>query len=211
VGETGLTSEKILRAAEDVVRRHGPDKATVVDVARALGVTHGSVYRYFPSKAALRGAVVRAWLDAMMPPLQVVVAESGPAPGRLRRWLDLLVAAKRKRAAGDPELFAAYSALAVLAGDVVLAHIDEIVGQATRIIADGASRGEFAAEDPARAARSVLIATSRFHHPSHAAEWTEAGIDADLDGVWQLLMSGLGARGSAGASNDPDKQSNQGL
>ncbi|WP_285680262.1 acyltransferase domain-containing protein, partial [Kitasatospora phosalacinea] len=43
-----------LRTAEDVLRRYGPAKATVVDVARALGVSHGSVYRHFGTKAALR-------------------------------------------------------------------------------------------------------------------------------------------------------------
>ena len=69
MGDAGLTCERILEAAVDVLRRFGPDKATVVDVARALGVTHGSVYRYFPSKAALRDAVVKQWLEAMMPPL----------------------------------------------------------------------------------------------------------------------------------------------
>ena len=39
-----LTPERILAAAEDVLRRYGPGKATVVDVAQALGVSHGSVY-----------------------------------------------------------------------------------------------------------------------------------------------------------------------
>jgi AcrR family transcriptional regulator len=52
-----LTAEQILEASEDVLRRFGPAKATVVDVARELGVSHGSVYRHFPSKAALRDAV----------------------------------------------------------------------------------------------------------------------------------------------------------
>ena len=56
-----LTSDQILVAAEDVLRRYGPEKANVVDVARALGVSHGSVYRHFPSKAALRGAVTDRW------------------------------------------------------------------------------------------------------------------------------------------------------
>ena len=50
-------------AAEDVLRRHGPAKANVVDIARALGVSHGTVYRHFPSKQALREAVTRRWLD----------------------------------------------------------------------------------------------------------------------------------------------------
>ena len=51
-----LTAEAILDTAEQVLRRYGPGKATVVDVARALNVSHGSVYRHFPNKAALRDA-----------------------------------------------------------------------------------------------------------------------------------------------------------
>jgi AcrR family transcriptional regulator len=52
-----LTPDRILEAAEGVLRRYGPAKANVVDVARALHVSHGSVYRHFPSKTALRDAV----------------------------------------------------------------------------------------------------------------------------------------------------------
>jgi AcrR family transcriptional regulator len=44
MNDSPLTYEQILEAAEDVLRRFGPGKATVVDVARALGVSHGSVY-----------------------------------------------------------------------------------------------------------------------------------------------------------------------
>ena len=43
-----LTPDRILDSAEQVLRRYGAGKATVVDVARALGVSHGSVYRHFP-------------------------------------------------------------------------------------------------------------------------------------------------------------------
>jgi AcrR family transcriptional regulator len=37
-----LTRDRILATAEDVIRRFGPAKATVVDVARALGVSHAA-------------------------------------------------------------------------------------------------------------------------------------------------------------------------
>src|SRR5260370_496301 len=54
MSDEALTPDRILDAAEDVLRRYGPAKATVVDVARALGVSHRSVYRHFPSKAEIR-------------------------------------------------------------------------------------------------------------------------------------------------------------
>jgi len=203
MGESVLTAERILEAAVVVLRRFGPDKATVIDVARALGVTHGSVYRYFPSKAALRDAVVERWLEAMMPPLETVADQVGPAPKRLRRWLDLLVATKRKQAADDPELFAAYYALAAQAREVVRAHVDALVGQAARIIADGVAHGEFAAANPAAAARAILYATSRFHNPAHAAEWSDPAINDALNEVWRLLAKGLGAGGPA---TKPDRR-----
>jgi len=55
-----LTREQILAAAEEALRRYGPAKMNVVDVAAALGVSHGSVYRHFPTKAALHGELMAA-------------------------------------------------------------------------------------------------------------------------------------------------------
>src|SRR3954470_6911674 len=101
-----LTAERILEATEEVLRRHGPAKATVVDVARALGVSHGSVYRHFRTKAALREAVTQRWLDRTAEALSGIVDETGQDPEtRLRDWLAGLFAAKRRKAGADPELF----------------------------------------------------------------------------------------------------------
>lgn len=189
--ETALTPDQILEAAEDVLRRFGPTKATVVDVARVLGVSHGSVYRHFPSKAALRDAVTERWLARISEPLEVVAAEASPAPERLRRLLDLLIASKRSRALDDPELFATYMELVAEAREVVRAHVDHLVGQLVRIITDGVAQGEFTVTDPAVAGRAVFDATSRFHNPAHAPEWADPGIDAAFEGVWSLVLAGL--------------------
>lgn len=194
MNESALTRERILEAAAEVLRRYGPAKATVVDVARALDVSHGSVYRHFPSKAALRDAVADEWLNRTIPPLAAVAAESGPAAIRLRRWLDLLIAGKRKRAFDDPEMFATYIALATEAREVVHAYVGTLLAHLTTIIADGVARGEFTTDDPAAAARAVFDATTRFHKPAHAAEWSDPGIDAAFDRVWSLILSGLAAR-----------------
>lgn len=192
MNESALTPDRILEAAEEVLRRFGPAKATVVDVARALGVSHGSVYRHFPSKAALRDAVTERWLARVATPLAVVAAEEGPAAERLRRWFNLLIAAKRSRALQDPELFATYMELVAEAREVVKAHVDHLVEQIARIIADGVAQGEFAAMDPVAVARAVFDATARFHNPVHAPEWSDPGIDAAFEGVWSLVLSGLG-------------------
>jgi AcrR family transcriptional regulator len=196
-GDRILTREKILEAAEEVLRRFGPSKATVVDVARALGVSHGSVYRHFPSKAALRDAVLERWLHRITEPLEELVRGRQPAPERLRLWLEQLMSVKRRRALSEPELFATYISLAADARDVTKAHVDALVDQAARIIADGIKSGTITVQDARTAARSVLDATARFHNPAHAAEWADPAIDQAFEGVWSLLKAALTARPAA--------------
>ncbi len=186
-----LTLDRVLTAAEDVVRRFGPDRANVVDVARALGVSHAAVYRHVASKAALRDRVVHRWVEAKMQPLRAIVAETGPAPERLRRFFDTLIAMKRRRAGEDPQLFAAYRTLAGDTPSVVAAHVDDLVNLGASIIRAGVQEGTFRPVEPVAAARAVLNATARFHHPAHVAEWGAPGIAEAFDGVWFLLMAGL--------------------
>ena len=193
--EETLTPERILDVAEDVLRRYGPAKATVVDVARALGVSHGSVYRHFPSKAALRDAVTERWLARVSDPLATVVAEDGSALARLRRWFDLLIAAKKSRAFDDPEMSATYMALAADARDIVKAHVAVLAGQITQIIADGIAQGEFTVNDAGAMGWAVYYATSRFHDPVHAAWWSDPASSVAFEGVWSLVLYGLGVRG----------------
>ena len=188
---TPLTLDRILAAAEDVIRRFGPAKATVVDVARALGVSHAAVYRHVATKAELRELVVGRWAEATMPSLRVAAAQPGPAPQRLRQLFDALIAVKRRRAAEDPELFAAYRTLAADARSVVDAHVEELVNLTATIIRSGVEEGTFRPVDPLAAGRAVLFATSRFHHPAHASEWADPAIESAFNDVWQLLMDGL--------------------
>ena len=145
-----LTPERILEAAEDVLRRYGPAKANVVDVARALGVSHGSVYRHFPSKAALRDAVTERWLADISAPLAAVAARRSRARAAASAGSTSSSDSKRRKALDEPELFATYVELAAEAREVVKAHVDTLLGQLARIIADGVARGEFEARRPGR-------------------------------------------------------------
>ncbi|MGV9886404.1 TetR family transcriptional regulator [Streptomyces sp. NPDC003395] len=189
-----LTAERILEATEEVLRRHGPAKATVVDVARALGVSHGSVYRHFRTKAALREAVTKRWLDRTSERLAGIAAADGSPEERLRAWLAALFEAKRHKAGDDPELFATYTVLTDENGTAVGEHIADLAAQLTRIIEDGVTAGTFTAPDPAAAARAVFHATGRFHDPCYAAEWKNPSVQGDFTTVVDLVVRGLTAR-----------------
>jgi AcrR family transcriptional regulator len=170
-----LTPERILEVTEDVLRRYGLAKATVVDVARALDVSHGSVYRHFPSKASLREAVAKRWLDRLSAPLLKIAEASGPAPARLEKWLRTMFSIKHKRLGDDPEMFATYLTLAREACKAVNCHKDCLVDQIAMILSDGVEQGAFEVADVKVSARAIFDATSRFHHPAHAGGMERAG------------------------------------
>jgi AcrR family transcriptional regulator len=186
-----LTPERILEVTEDVLRRFGLAKATVVDVARALDVSHGSVYRHFPSKASLREAVAKRWLERVSTPLARIAEGSGPAPAKLDRWLRALFAAKQKRVMEDPEMFATYLTLAQEACKTVRAHKDCLIDQLATILSDGVKQGAFQIADARATAQAIFDATNRFHHPAHSDDWRDPQLAARIDAVLALLLRGL--------------------
>ncbi|MGH6939194.1 TetR family transcriptional regulator [Hypericibacter sp.] len=185
--------ERILDAAETLLRRHGPAKTTVSDVARALDMSHANIYRHFDSKAALQDAVAERWLDAVSAPLEGFVTKKGPAAKRLEGWVLALAKAKRRKILDDPELFEAYHAVAEAARDVVAHHLATLDRQVTTIIADGVAQGEFKVRNANQAARAVLSATLRFHHPYMVRASGGADTEADIKAVMKLVIAGLKA------------------
>jgi AcrR family transcriptional regulator len=57
--------DRILEAASDAYADLGPD-VTIDEIARRAGVGHGTVFRRFPTKDALRAAVVRARVEELL-------------------------------------------------------------------------------------------------------------------------------------------------
>jgi AcrR family transcriptional regulator len=187
------THDRILNAAEELLRRHGIAKTTVVDVARALDMSHANVYRHFASKSELQDAVARRWLKKIMEPLRAIVADKGSATDRLERWVLTLAAAKRAKVLSDPELFATYHAIAQEARDVVEAHVAELREHVATIIRDGVTRREFKVKDADQAAMAVLNATARFHHPYHVKESGGRDTSDEIRAVLKLVHAGLRA------------------
>src|SRR4051794_3747020 len=143
IDTTEAQRQRILDAAEVVVRRHGPAKTNVVDVARELGQTHGSVYRYFASKAELLDSLVERWLSRVSEPLEPIARGEGPAADRLPEGLMALFGGRARKVTADPELFATYQAMAAESPRAVARHLAMLDEHVASIVTDGVALGEF--------------------------------------------------------------------
>ena len=191
MSEEVTTAQRILDAAEAVLRRHGAEKTNVVDVARALDMSHGNIYRHFPSKQALINAVALRWLHAVIEPLDAIAKNrSRPATKRLAAWFDKLREIKQRKVLDDPELFQVHHQIVSQVPDVVAEHVATLVRHLELIITDGIESGEFSSRlDPATSARAFLQATAAFHHPALLLQ--NRPQEADAKALFKLLLAGL--------------------
>ena len=190
------TRARILDAAERVLRRHGAEKLPVVDVARALGMSHANIYRHFASRTALHDALVERWLAQITEPLAAIAARNAPAAERLQAWVLALIAIKRRKVLADPELFEAYHAAAEAARGALDAYRAQSRRDLGRIVRDGVATGEFVVHDIDAALDAIRDAIGRFvdaHLIRQAAGLSARRYERDAKRVLALVIAGLRA------------------
>ncbi len=188
MNKISLDKEMILNATEEVIRRYGPEKANITDVAKSLQVSHAAIYRYYNGKAALWNAVTERWLTKLHGPSKDILKEDCPADIKLSHLLEDFTEAKRRSAQDDPEMFANYLKLAHSSMEVIEKSIEEGIQVIQQIIVQGITEGIFFAESPAQAARSIYLATSAFIHPN---SFEDHHRKQNIEAVVDLLIRGL--------------------
>lgn len=193
-----LTRERIVAAAEELLRVYGPEKTTVLDVARAMGVSHAALYRHVPSKAALRAAVAEAWLARFCQPLDAIARDTSIPPlDRLRRWIEALHAGKKEQADNDPKLFETYKRIVASAPEPRSRHHETLIGQIAAIIEAGVASGAMrdVSEDggPHGIARTVFDAVATFARPQHVDRWSDPECGQRLEAMIRFCQRALTA------------------
>ncbi|MFW2491657.1 TetR/AcrR family transcriptional regulator [Clostridium chromiireducens] len=183
-----LDKEMILNATEEIIRRFGPDKANITDVAKLLKVSHAAIYRYFDGKTALWNAVTERWLSHLHAPSNEILKEDSPADVKLSNLLESFVEAKHHSAINDPEMFANYIKLAQSSTEVIQKGIEEGINSIEGIIEQGITEGIFFTESPHQEARAVYLATSIFIHPN---TFEDPDRKQNIKSVINLLIRGL--------------------
>jgi AcrR family transcriptional regulator len=171
--------ERILDAARAQLRRFGEAKTNVVDIARALGTSHTTIYRHFRSKAEIFDAVVAEAMRDEEEMARRFVDVDGPAAERLEAMVLALHARKRERFAGDPEVYQLYRRVLEERPDIVAAYARAMTALIAEIIADGIKRREFRVDDVATAAGVVRDALTVFVHPAHVEAAVKAGLPTE--------------------------------
>lgn len=117
---TEVRQAGLVEAALQLAAQRSPADISTGDLARAVGITQGAVFKHFASKEAIWLAVLDWATDTLMVRLQAAAQETQIAPSPAGT-----------RAAADPTLPAPQATRAALAAlrAVFLAHVDFVVEQ----------------------------------------------------------------------------------
>ncbi len=186
--KTTLDKEIILNATEEVIRRFGPDKANISDVAKSLNVSHAALYRYYKGKTALWNAVTERWLDNLQSSRNEILKVDTKVDVKLLNLLEDFAEAKRKSAINDPEMFGHYLKLAHSSTEVLQKSQNEGIGYIVELIKQGVDEGVFFVENPEKSAKAVYTATTVFMMPN---TFDDINRKENIKTVLNLLINGL--------------------
>lgn len=170
-----LSAASVLETAKALVRRFGEGKTNMVDIARALGVSHAALYRFYPSKSSVMDAIVQ---EAMRDEEELATAylePTAPAGERLLAMLLDLHRRKAERFAGDREIHNLHHRILAERPEIVAAYAARMTALVERMIAQAVDRGEWRVNDTAKAARVVRDAVTIYIHPAFVAQLATAG------------------------------------
>lgn len=190
--------DQILDAACAQVRRFGEAKTNVVDIARALGTSHTTIYRHFRSKADIFDAVV---LELMRDEEELAAAHlnsSAPAAERLLAMFLDLHRRKRERFVGDREIHDLHRRILVERPDMISGYAQRMTALITKIITQAVERGEWKVSDSAKAASVTRDAMTVYVHPAFVAELVKQ--DAPVEDMIRATVLTLSRAFEAGVA-----------
>jgi AcrR family transcriptional regulator len=187
------TRARIVAMAERFFRDVGYQKTTVADIAKALRMSPANIYRFFDSKKAINEAVAERLMAEVEAEIERIVASPAPASARFRELVHAIHRMNTDRFTGSQRMHEMVEAAMAESWPVVQGHIERVLALFERLMADGQVRGEFALDDPRKAALCAKTAITRFFHPQLIVQCA-AEPGPSLDEMVDFLLAALTAR-----------------
>lgn len=189
--------DRILDTAAEQVRRFGEAKTNVVDIAKAMGLSHSAIYRYFRSKSDIFDALAARTMAEEADLAARFAKSDGSAAERLRGLVLALHRSKRAKLGDDPEIHGLYRRILAERPDLVADYARRMTALVRQVLEDGIARGEFRIRDLDVAAGVVRDAVTVFVHPAHVEQAVVAGLEMEprLQAVVDILVAGFAATG----------------
>jgi len=188
------TRKLILETARQLLRRFGPDKMTVMDIARALDMSHANVYRFFRTKADILDALIGQWLSKIEAFVEGIAARPAPASERIEAIVIEMHRKRRRKLIEDAEFYETYRRVIEMRPDFAAKRREKILVVFRKLIVSGIASGEFIPVDALQAATVLKDATLLFLHPMMIKTALDQDTETRARAVVRYILAGFRAK-----------------
>lgn len=188
--------ERILKAAEALLRRTRNPSLSVQDVARECGMTPSNAYRFFKNKKDLIGFLAMRWFAEIDAALDRIVTQEPDPETALRAFIETQFRMKTARYDADPDLFRAYLALADRNPEAIQVHVQTIRCQFNRVVERFLGSVGLTDVDPGEMARVLEDMTVCYRVPHLIALDRSARTPERLEVILDMAIASLVVSGT---------------
>jgi AcrR family transcriptional regulator len=190
-----LSGASVLEAATALVSQHGEAKTNMVDIGRALGVSHAALYRFYPSKLAVMAAIAKAAMHSDEVLASAWLEVEAPADERLLGMMMDLHSRRHERFATARGIHDLSCRILSERMDIIASHARHMTHLVARLISQGVDSREWKVDDIVIAAGVVCDAATVFVHPHFVAQASQshAPVDARMRSMVQTLNRAFAA------------------
>ena len=153
------TRRQIIDTALALLRRHGQDKFTVVDIARTLGMSHANVYRYFSNRNEILDALIDDWMAKVQAFAEGIAKRPESASVRIEAVLLEFHRRRRQKLIEDPEVYQTAQRVVELRPQALARHREAIQSVFAQLV------GWLREVNVVEATEILMDATVLFVHP----------------------------------------------
>jgi AcrR family transcriptional regulator len=189
---TDDTRTQILHAAVERILHYGYSKTTMAEIARDCNMSAGNIYRFFASKLDIAEAMAQKFNEESYLTFAQIVARKDTAANRMREFFHYDLARTYSAIEEEAKIL---EVAEVLGNERPLYMNDKLAQERiylVQILSDGVKAGEFRSlANPNEVAEMWQSALMKFRFPQLFSKLTLPKLQRELDGVMDLLLSGI--------------------
>ncbi len=190
-GAAEETRRLILETAKGLLRRYGPDKMTVMDIARSLDMSHANIYRFFRGKSEILDALIEEWLAKIEVFVESIAQRQASAAERIEAVVLELHRKRRQKLQEDAEFYEAFRRVIEMRPDFAAKRREKILRVFVKLIESGMASGEFSEVNAQETAVVLKDATSQFLHPFMIKASLGEDTETRAKNVVRYVLAGL--------------------
>ena len=158
--------QQIVKAANEHFLRYGYNKTTVMDLAKAIGLSTAYIYKFFDSKQAIGEAVCAESLGGIAGDLQKIASQPKSAAERLRAIYQCLTRQSAELYFNERKLHELVITACSEKWRPVREREDAMLELIRELVTEGREKGEFERKTPLEeTCRAILQTMEPFWHP----------------------------------------------